>query len=59
MGKTHHKQRTVSMRTIFAALTREMGQKEGSSIFEWYCSNYNVTIADTAPSVVAWEVLGI
>ena len=59
MGKTHHKPRTVSMRTIFAALTREMGQKEGSSIFEWYCQTYDVTIADTAPATVAWEVLGI
>jgi hypothetical protein len=47
------------MRTIFAALTREMGPKESSSIFEWYCQTYNVTITDTAPSVVAWEVLGI
>lgn len=47
------------MRTIFAALVKEMGEKEGPSIFEWYCSRYGVTIADTAPSVVAWEVLGI
>lgn len=59
MSKTHNKPRTVSMRTIFAALTHEMGGKEGASIFEWYCSNYGVTITDTAPSVVAWEVLGI
>ena len=47
------------MRTIFAALTREMGPKEGSSIFEWYCQTYDVTIADTAPATVAWGVLGI
>ena len=49
----------VSMRTIFAALIRELGENEGKDIFEWYCRNYNVTIIDTAPSVVAWEVLGI
>lgn len=59
MGETRNKLRTVSMRTIFAALVEEMGEKEGPSIFEWYCSHYGVTIADTAPSVVAWEVLGI
>lgn len=59
MSKTRNKPRTVSMRTIFAALVKELGEKEGPSIFEWYCSHYGVTIADTAPSVVAWEVLGI
>lgn len=51
--------KTVSMRTIFAALTNELGATEGKSIFEWYCKTYNVTIADNAPERVAAEVLGL
>jgi len=46
------------MRRIFNALVKELGQKEGSSVFEWYCATYNVTIADEAPATVRHEVLG-
>lgn len=47
------------MRTIFAALTKELGEVEGRSVFEWYCSTYKVTISDIAPDTVVYEVLGI
>ena len=47
------------MRIIFNALVKELGFAEGSSIFEWYCQTYNVTIADEAPASVAREVLGL
>ena len=57
--KAKNKRKTVSMRTVFSALIREMGEKEGRSIFEWYCQAYDVTITDTAPATVAWEVFGI
>ena len=46
------------MRTILNALVRELGEKEGRSVFEWYCATYNVTIADDAPATVLREVLG-
>ena len=49
----------VTMRTIFAALIKELGYAEGTDIFEWYCRTYNVTIADDAPASVRHEVLGI
>ena len=47
------------MRTIFNALVKELGFSEGSSIFEWYCQTYDVTIADEAHASVAREVLGL
>ena len=49
----------ITMRAVFAALCHELGAHEGARIFEWYCANYGVTIADDAPAVVAWEVFGI
>jgi len=58
MSKTHNKPRRISMRSVFNALVREMGQKEGSSIFEWYCQTYHVDITNDAPATVAWEVFG-
>lgn len=47
------------MRTILNALVKELGAIEGRSIFEWYCSQYHVTITDDAPATVKREVLGI
>lgn len=49
----------VSMRTIFAALTKELGQSDGTSVFEWYCKTYNLTIADEANETIKREVLGL
>lgn len=46
------------MRDIFAALTKELGEDKGRDMFAWYCTTYGVTIADTAPAVVRYEVLG-
>ena len=51
--------RDVSMRHVFAQLVRELGQIEGADVFEWYCSSYNVTIADEAPQAVKYEVFGL
>jgi len=51
--------KVISMRTIFSALTKELGEQEGKSTFEWYCKTYGVTIADVAPATVSREVLGI
>lgn len=48
----------ISMRAVFAALCRELGPVSGPSVFEWYCTTYKVTITDTAPAVVVWEVFG-
>lgn len=51
--------KVISMRTIFSALTKELGEQEGKSTFEWYCKTYGVTITDVAPATVSREVLGI
>ena len=50
--------RIITMRDIFAALTKELGEAKGRDTFAWYCTTYGVTIADTAPAVVRYEVLG-
>lgn len=47
------------MRDVFTQLTKECGYSEGKSIFEWYCSAYNVDIASNAPSRVKAEVFDI
>ncbi len=47
------------MREVFNQLVREMGEKEGSSIFEWYCRTYGVDISNDAPATVRYEVFGI
>ena len=47
------------MRTVFNALVRELGYEEGTSIFEWYCRTYKVTISDDAPATVKREVFGV
>ena len=49
----------ITMRHILKALVREMGETEGKDIFEWYCRNYNVSVADAAPATIRWEVLGM
>lgn len=49
----------VSMRAVFSALVRELGPVDGPRVFEWYCTNYNVTITDPAPATIAREVFGI
>lgn len=46
------------MRTIFNALIRELGYEEGTSIFEWYCETYGLTITDEAPAWIIHEVIG-
>lgn len=51
--------KAIPMRSIFAALTKELGEEEGKAVFEWYCSTYNVTISDIAPAAISREVLGI
>lgn len=50
--------REITMREIFARLTKELGYEKGKSTFEWYCTTYGVTIADNAPASVRREVLG-
>lgn len=47
------------MRDVFRALTHELGEAEGRSVFEWYCKAYKVTIADIAPDTIAYEVFGV
>lgn len=49
----------ISMRTIFAALVNELGYEEGTSIFEWYCNVYELSIEDNANATIKYEVLGI
>lgn len=51
--------REITIRDVFAQLTKECGYSEGKSIFEWYCSAYNVDIASNAPSRVKAEVFDI
>ena len=47
------------MRSILNSLVRELGETKGKDIFEWYCSTYNVDVADIAPATIKREVLGI
>ena len=54
-----HNEKNITMRHILAALVTEMGEIEGKDIFEWYCSTYNVDIADLAPAAIKREVLGL
>ena len=49
----------TTMRDIFAALCKELGEVEARATFEWYCTTYHVTIADNAPETVKREVLGL
>lgn len=48
-----------TMRYILNKLVDELGQKEGSKTFEWYCKTYNVGVSDIIPLTVLREVLGI
>ena len=48
-----------TMRYILNKLVHELGKKEGTKTFEWYCQTYNVGIADFIPLTVLHEVLGI
>lgn len=58
--KNKSEMKTVSMRTIFAALHKEFfNEEDARNIFEWYCRTYNVDITSVAPASVAREVLGI
>ena len=43
---------------IFNALVHELGYEEGKSVFEWYCTTYELTITDDAPEWIIREVLG-
>lgn len=47
----------ITMRHILKALVKELGESEGKDTFEWYCSTYNVTVADVAPATIQREVL--
>lgn len=49
----------VSMRFVLNFLVRELGESEGRSVFEWYCSTYNLSIADYANTTIKREVLGL
>lgn len=49
----------MGMRAVFNQLCKELGEKWGQQVFEWYCKTYNVTIADKAPASVKREVLGL
>ncbi len=49
----------ITMRTIFAALTKELGEEKGRDVFAWYCTTYGVDIGDIAPDTVRREVLGV
>ena len=49
----------ITMRTIFAVLTKELGEEKGRDVFAWYCTTYGVSIADVAPDSVRREVLGM
>lgn len=44
---------------VMKALELELGQKEGLSVFEWYCSTYGVSVDDIAPDTVRREVFGM
>lgn len=48
-----------TMRYILNKLVDELGRKEGTKTFEWYCKTYNVGISDIIPLTVLREVLGI
>ncbi len=48
-----------TMRYILNKLVDELGEKEGTKTFEWYCKTYNVGISDIIPLTVLREVLGI
>lgn len=48
----------VSMRFVLNFLVRELGE-EGRDVFEWYCSTYNLSIADNANATIKREVLGL
>lgn len=48
-----------TMRYILNKLVDELGQKEGTKTFEWYCKTYNVDVSDIIPLTVLHEVLGI
>lgn len=48
-----------TMRYILNKLVQELGEKEGTKTFEWYCKTYNVGISDFIPLTVLHEVLGI
>lgn len=48
-----------TMRYILNKLVDELGKKEGTKTFEWYCKTYNVGISDIIPLTVLREVLGI
>lgn len=49
----------VSMRFVLNILVRELGESEGRNVFEWYCSTYNLSIADYANATIKREVLGL
>ena len=49
----------VSMRFVLNFLVRELGESEGRKNFEWYCSTYNLSIADNANATIKREVFGL
>ena len=47
-----------TMRMVLKHLVEELGEKEGTSMFEWYCETYNVGISDPIPDTIRYEVFG-
>lgn len=45
-----------TMRNVLNDLVKELGEREGRDIFEWYCKTYNVAVEDKIPESVYREV---